>query len=207
MKQTILMLFLVGTFLGAKAQRVIAECTVNYTIVTDNETDKEVAASFKASTKTVYIKGNESRTDLVTPSFSQSFLYDKSSGEAVVLREFGENKFMNKLDNAKWRQQFARYLGAKLVVQPETKSIAGYTCKKALLTLIDGKTFQLYYTPDMVPSVREFEYQFKDIPGFVLEYEVEQGGKKITYTASKVNLSPVPASKFDIPESGYRILN
>lgn len=207
MKQLLLILFFTGIYMGADAQRVIAECTVSYTIVADNETDKEVIASFKASSKTVYIKGNECRTDLVTPSFSQSFLYDKSTGAAVVLREFGENKFMTKLDNTKWQQQFSRYIGAKLVVQPESKQVAGYTCKKALLTLADGKSFQLYYTLDMVPSVREFEYQFKDVPGFVLEYEVEQGGKKITYTAAKVNLSPVPASKFDIPESGYRILN
>ncbi len=34
--------------------------------------------------------------------------------------------------------------------------------------------------------------------------ELNQGDLKIKYTASKVNLDPVPASKFDIPKSGYR---
>ena len=53
----------------------------------------------------------------------------------------------------------------------------------------------------------EFEYEFKDVPGLVLEYETVEDGKQIKYTATKINLSPVQTSKFDIPTSGYRILN
>jgi hypothetical protein len=30
------------------------------------------------------------------------------------------------------------------------------------------------------------------------------GTLTIKYTVSKINLNPVPASKFDIPKSGYR---
>jgi hypothetical protein len=56
--------------------------------------------------------------------------------------------------------------------------------------------------------VKEFEYQFRDVPGFVLEYESQEGDKGvIRYTATKINLSPVQASRFDIPVSGYRLLN
>jgi hypothetical protein len=66
----------------------------------------------------------------------------------------------------------------------------------------------LYYATNIAPSVKEFEYQFKDVPGFVLEYESqEQEGKKVRYVANKINLSPVLSTKFDIPVSGYRILN
>jgi hypothetical protein len=62
--------------------------------------------------------------------------------------------------------------------------------------------------PAIVPSVKEFEYQFKDVPGFVLEFESQEAdGKKIKYTATKINLSPVQASRFDVPTSGYRLLN
>jgi GLPGLI family protein len=90
----------------------------------------------------------------------------------------------------------------------EVKQILGYECKKAILQLNDGNTFSVYYATAITPSVREFEFQFKDIPGFVLEYETVEGkGEKITFTATKINLNPVPASKFDIPTSGYRLLN
>jgi hypothetical protein len=31
-----------------------------------------------------------------------------------------------------------------------------------------------------------------------------QGKLTIKYTVSKINMNPVPASKFDIPKTGYR---
>lgn len=197
------------TVFVATAQRVVADCTVTFAIATDDgNADKDVTESLKASTKTVYIKGNDSRTDLVSPSFTQTLLYNKNSGSAVILREFGNNKFMTRLDNAKWAAENKKYEGMTVSLsQSETKTILGYECKKAVIQMKDGSNFNLYYATAIVPSVKEFEYQFKDIPGFVLEYEAEADNKKIKYTATKINIGPVPASKFDLPTSGYRLLN
>lgn len=193
----------------AQQQRVVAECTVTYNInVEDGSADKETVESFKASSKIVYLKGNQSRVDLISPSFKQSVFFDKSTGNATILREIGNNKFMSKLDNAKWKAENKKFDGATVTKVEESKTILGYECKKAILKLVDGNTFTLYYANNITPSVKEFEYQFKDIPGFVLEYESqEQNGKKVKYTAIKINLSPVQASRFEIPTSGYRILN
>lgn len=205
-------LFLLGMHTGSRlyGQRVVADCAVTYAISSeDAEADKDVIESLKASTKTVYIKGYESRTDLVSPSFTQSLLYNKSKGTAIILREFGNNKFMTRLDNARWAAENKKYEGMKLsFVSADTKNILGYECRKAMIQLKDGSSFALYYTTAIVPSVREFEYQFKDIPGFVLEFESQEtGSKKIKYTATKINLNPVLASRFDIPTTGYRMLN
>lgn len=206
---TLLLLAVSVSFTQVKAQRVIADCSINYTISTEEDSaDKDVKESLKASTKNVYIKGNDSRTDLVSPTFNQSLIYNKSTGSAVILREFGNNKFMTKLDNARWKEENKKYDGMTVVLSAETKTILGYECKKALMQLKDGTVFTLYYASAIIPSVKEFEYQFKDIPGFVLEFESQEAeGKKIRYTATKINLSPVQASRFDIPVSGYRILN
>lgn len=195
--------------INAQQQRVVAECTVTYSISADAaNNDKETVESLKASSKTVYIKANQSRVDLTSPSFSQSLFYDKNIGNAVILREIGNNKFMSKLDNAKWKAENIKFDGAIVTNSTETKTILGYECKKANLQLKDGNSFSIYYAANIIPSVKEFEYQFKDIPGFVLEYEAQElGGKKIKYTATKINLSPVQASRFDIPTSGYRMLN
>lgn len=206
---TLLLLAILVSVTQVKSQRVIADCSISYTISADEGTaDKDVSESMKASTKNVYIKGNDSRTDLVSPGFTQSLIYNKSTGSAVILREFGNNKFMTKLDNTRWKEENKKYEGMTVALSAETKTILGYECKKALMQLKDGTVFTLYYASAIVPSVKEFEYQFKDIPGFVLEFESQEAeGKKIRYTATKINLSPVQASRFDIPVSGYRILN
>ncbi len=190
--------------------RVVAECTINYSIQMNGEQalDKETDELLKSSSKTVFIKGNDSRVDLTSTSFLQTLIYDKSTGNAVIMRELGANKFMTKLDNKAWKTQNAKYTGMKITYVNETKPILGYECKKVILQLQDGTTFTAFYALAIAPSVKEFEYQFKDIPGFVLEYEAfGEKGQKITYTATKINLNPVPASKFDVPTSGYRLLN
>ncbi len=195
---------------AAAQQRVVADCTITYSISTEEgNAEKDVTESLKASTKTVYIRGNDSRTDLVTPSFTQSLLYDKSTGSAVILREFGNNKFITRLDAKTWAAENKRYDGMKTsFVNNENKTILGYECKKAVIQLKDGSIFTLFYATGIIPSVREFEYEFKDIPGFVLEFESQEAqSKKIRYTATKINLAPVQASKFDVPKSGYRLLD
>ena len=148
-------------FVTAMSQpRIVADCTITYAISADETTDKDVNESLKASTKTVYMRGNESRTDLVSPSFTQSLLYSKTTGSAVILREFGNNKFMTKLDAKAWATENKKYDGMTVsLANSETKTILGYE------------------------------------------------SKKIKYTATKINLSPVQASRFDIPTSGYRLLN
>ena len=66
-------------------QRVVAECTITYLIsATDGNADKDVMESLKASTKIVYIKGNDCRTDLISPSFTQSQFFNKNAGTAVI---------------------------------------------------------------------------------------------------------------------------
>ncbi len=190
-------------------QRVIAECTVVYSISVDSTSiDKSLSDNLTSATKTIFIKGNNSRIDLVSPAFSQSTFYDKSKGSAVILRELGNNKFITKLDSVQWQSQKIEFDSMAITTTKITKKILGYDCKKAVLQLKSGKVYELYFTPNLVPSVKEFEYEFKDVPGFVLAYQVTaKDGKKINYTAIKFNLSPVPASKFDIPSSGYRILS
>ena len=116
---------------------------------------------------------------------------------------------MTRLDNSKWVAENKKYEGMTVSLSgTETKTILGYECKKGVIQMKDGSVFILYYATAIVPSVKEFEYQFKDIPGFVLEFESQEtDSKKIKYTATKINLSPVQASRFDIPTSGYRLLN
>ena len=78
-------------------QRVIAECTVTYSISVDStSTDKKMADNLKSATKTVFIKGNNSRIDIVSSAFLQTIFYDKLKGSATILRELGSNKFITK---------------------------------------------------------------------------------------------------------------
>jgi hypothetical protein len=44
------------------------------------------------------------------------------------------------------------------------------------------------------------------LPGLALEYETAVGNLQVIYTVSKLSFAPVPAAKFDLPRSGFRVM-
>jgi GLPGLI family protein len=163
-----------------------------------------MADAFDGATTTVYLKGNLSRSEMVSALFSSATIHDSRTGTAVVLREVSGQKLLIRLTPQNWTEKNRRYDGISFTNTSEKKQIAGYECIKAEATLADGSTFTVFYTPEIVPENKDYDYQFRNLNGLPLEYELTQGKFKIRYTVSKINLNPVPASKFDIPKSGYR---
>ena len=189
------------------AQKKFSEGTINYDIVINTGTEKPQAADFlDGATSTVYLKGNKSRTEMVSSLGTQATVIDGSKNTIVVLKEYGDQRYLIELTPADWRDANKRYEGVTFSFLDETKTILGYTCKKALGKLADGTTFSVWYAPDLVPENREFQSANKSLPGLAMEYEASMGKLNVTYTVSKISLSPVPASKFDLPKSGYRIM-
>jgi GLPGLI family protein len=105
-----------------------------------------------------------------------------------------------------WKERNKRYEGVTFENTAETKVIEGYNCIKAIAKMKDGSAFTVYYSNELVPENLDYNYQFKNLNGLPLEYELSQGNLTIRYTVSKISLNPVPSSKFDIPKSGYREL-
>jgi len=191
--------FLAFNFANAQ-QRIVAECTVVYKVesISDRGLVQEKAL------KTVYIKSNNARIDLVAPAYVQTTIYNKTT--ATVLRSIGEDKYMTSLNNKQWRMINAPLDSIQTQFTTDSISILDYPCKKALLLLKNGDIVTVYYTGTIIPSVREYEYMFKDIPGFVLGYEMtDNSGVRTIFRATQINLyNPVAASKFEIPTKGYR---
>lgn len=186
--------------------KVVSDCTATFSITSNKAATNNNLAG---AVKTLYVKGNVIRVEVTSSAFTQSVIYNNASGDAVLLKEMGNDKFIKKIDAEGFKQQNSNYEGMKISYTGETKTILGYDCKKGTATLKNSSVFTFYYTTSLKLSATENPYQFKDIPGFVLEYEIAGDDKtsKITYTATRVNFNPVPASKFDIPTTGYRTLN
>lgn len=194
-----------GTLYTANAQRKVSELTMVYDAsISSGSKEPKLADAFDGHTKTIYVKGNMSRAELASALFSSATIHDSKAGTSVVLREVSGQKLLIRMTNENWVENNKRYDGITFANTSETKTIAGYNCIKAVATFPDGTTFTVYYTPDIVPENKDYEYLFKNLNGLPLEYELVQGKLTIKYTVSKINLNPVPASKFDIPKSGYR---
>lgn len=193
--------------LTAAGQKKVSELTLVYDAsISSGSKEPKMADALDGATTTVYLKGNMSRTEMVSALFSSTTIHDSKAGTAVILREVSGQKILIRMTADNWTEKNKRYNGMTFTDTKETKSIAGYNCTKAEARLADGTTFSVYYTTDIIPENKDYDSQFKNLNGLPLEYELVQGKLTIKYTVSKINLNPVPASKFDIPKSGYREL-
>lgn len=195
-------------FASASAQKKFSEGTISYDVVINTGSDKPKNADFLDGTTVVnYIKGDKSRTEMVSPLGTLTTIYDGSKNSIVILKDIGEQKYMITLTPADWKDANKKYDGISFTYEDGEKMILGYKCKKAIARLQDGTTYTVWYTQDLIPENKNFQYETKTLPGLAMEYEtVNSKGEKTTYTVSKINFNPVPVSKFDLPKSGYRVM-
>jgi GLPGLI family protein len=127
--------------------------------------------------------------------------------EITVLKEYGEQKYMINLTPADWVDVNRKYENVTFTYDnTATKNIQGFAAKKAIGNMSDGTTFTVWYTPDISVDGKDFQYVNRNLPGLALEYETTLGNLKVTYTASKVSFAPVPATKFELPKAGFRVM-
>lgn len=168
--------------------------------------EPKMADMFDGATTTIFLKGNKSRTELMSSLGSEATIFDAATGTGVILKDYSGQKLMITLSVANWSQNNSKYDGITFVNTGESEKIAGFNCKKSIAKLKNGESFTVYYTTEVNPANKSYDAQFKTLPGLPVQYEMESGKMKLKFTLASISYNPVSASKFEIPTSGYRVL-
>ena len=188
-------------------QKNFDEGSLIYNIsVETGSSEPKMADMLDGATTTVYIKGTQSRTEMVSGLGSEATIHNSSTGSGVILKDYSGQKLMITLTPQDWNTNNKKYDGITFETTTETSQIAGFNCHKAIAKLKDGSTFTVYYTTDVSVSNKDYDYQFKTLPGLAVQYEMQNGKMTFKFTLAKINYTVVPISKFEIPKSGYRVL-
>lgn len=189
------------------SQKKLTEGSIFYDVVinTNNKTPQTLDM-VDGATSVVYLKGNSSRSDLISALGTESTIIDGKSGNVTILKDYGKQKFITTATAAEWKEANKKNDDVTYTIENEFKNIAGYNCQKATGKMSDGKTFTVYFTKDLVPANNDFQSINKNLPGLAMEYEASNDKAKIVFTVSNIDFGSVPMSKFDIPTSGYRVI-
>lgn len=195
----------------AQPVRKLTEATISYDIVINTGEDAPKGADLlDGATSVVYLKGNSSRTEMVSSLGTEATIIDGKTGNVTMLKEYGEQKYMIKMTPVNWKESNKKSEGVVFTYFDEFKTIAGYKCQKAIGKMADSTVFTVYFTRELVPANKDFQYMNRNLPGLAMQYEAviknKKGTSVVTYTVSNINFSPVLQSKFDLPKSGYRVL-
>jgi len=192
---------------SASAQKPISEGTIVYDMeIQVGSTLPQKGDALDGASTTVYLKGSSSRTEMVSALGNETVIHDAKTGKAAILKSFSGQKLMITLTKEDWMVKNKANSDIKFDLENETRTIAGFTCKKAVAKLADGRNFVVFYAPDLVPANREYDPTFTNLPGLAVEYVIETPKMKFKYTLSKISFDPVLVSRFDFPKSGYRVM-
>ena len=206
-KGFILVVGLSAAFISVNAQRIISEGAIVYDMdIQAGNNEPQKGNVYEGAKTTVYLKGNNSRTDVLSTLGKEITIYNSKSDNAIILKEFSGQKLMITLTKENWKSKSKVYSNIKFEFTNEVKMIAGYSTRKAIANMADGKSFVVYYTPDLIPANKEYDATFINLPGLAIQYEIESGKMKFKYTLAKISYDPVLVSLFDYPASGYRII-
>jgi hypothetical protein len=199
----IIFLFFIVSSLSSIAQQRFSEGSLVFNIVSIAN-----GLQSKGDAKMIqFIRGGHYRSEIISSLGRTITIYDDKEGLGAILKEYGQQRIMTPMNHAQWDSKNRKKGTVVFLVTSERKQILGYSCQKATASLPDGSTLDVYFADQLIPENANMELQFEQLQGVVLEYKSTLGNSIVNYVAESLNFDPVPIQNFELPNSGYRILN
>jgi GLPGLI family protein len=157
---------------------------VSETYVMDFNEDKTVYKMLKADPAGKYVWGRKPSEDDIT-------VKDMRSGQIALQRDIFEQTYLIKdsLRNYKWR------------MTNETRTIAGFECRKAVTIISDSVYIVAFYTEEI--TVSSGPESFGGLPGMILGLAVPR--LQMTWFATKVELKEPAATALTPKQKGKTV--
>lgn len=197
---------------------IVGSITINYAqikeghvsykvdISTDNPDMQMVIGMLQGSTLDVYFKEKMTRVEMKSGTLmTMTTVSDEKSGEMLTLLSgmMGKKAISTKTSDKKETVDQPK---VEVTLVDETKEIAGYTCKKAVLTDEAGIETVFWYTEEITISKKGQTYLYEQIPGYPMQYQINKNGLILSMEVTSIatTLSKEETKLFDmkIPE-GY----
>jgi GLPGLI family protein len=206
-----LLLILFAAFLSgcsSNKENFISEGVIEYDAVA---IDKEnPMADFAPIKMIVKFKNNVLRADLSAGMglMKMAVISDANKGTVIESVKLFNNKFANILDSNQVKKEYATFPAFNLIETKDKKVIAGYKCKRMIVSFLDKKhpDFDVYYTDEINLQRSNWSTHFNQIPGVLMEYQLKKHGLEMRFTAKSVTKSDVEDSSFELPND-YQIIS
>jgi len=164
---------------------------------------KKLVPQFKTSyfdllfmeNKSIYKPGKETEEDKTgffeSPAAENTVYKDLQQQTSISQKQIFESQFLiiDSVRSLQWK------------ILPETRTIAGFDCHKAVSKICDSVVVVAFYTDEIIPSTGP--ESFSGLPGMILELAIPR--LYTTWTATKVEgLTPADERKIMPPAKGKK---
>ncbi len=196
-----------GSFLYSFAQDFSGVITFKYSYE-----GRELEATEKAqmpTAQTITFGLGKVKTEITSPMGNITTIYDVNTQETTVLLDVMGQKLavIQKADDKTKKKLEEQAKGVKVTYPDEKKQIAGYNCKKAVITKGDT-TITLFFSPDLKFKDANAMQIYKDIDGIVLESTSPTQDDELTMKikATKIEPKKIKKKEFKVP-GDYKIVS
>jgi len=160
----------------------------------------------------IITNGSKTRVELSSPMYSITTVTDNQTGIGFTLFDGIGLKMAADLTKEYIEKEKAKSAEKESASKPqinyidETKTIAGYKCKKAEIIEESSEPIIVFYTEDIVlpkndnSSTLSMISGFKDLKGFPMEYIIESDGSSMKFMVNEVLTKKPKASLFSIDD-------
>ncbi|MCC6383793.1 MAG: DUF4412 domain-containing protein [Bacteroidia bacterium] len=186
---------------ATNAQQAFNEGKIIFEISYPNADIPDQQLAMMPTEMTMYLKRDKSRVEMsMGMGMSTVVINDNKAKVATTLMDVMGNKIATKVTEEDVKKENEKQPDVKVSITDETKDIAGYKCKKAVVTDGEGGSYDLYYCEDITVEGGNWSQKgYENIKGLPLQYSINQGGMNMQMTAKKVSSEKVDDGLFRIP--------
>ncbi|MBP8033763.1 MAG: hypothetical protein KAZ71_04145 [Bacteroidia bacterium] len=193
----------------------IKEGSITYNMTMEGLPPEQAAMIGDMELKSTF-KTGKVLTEMSSMMFTNQTLID-DKGMVMLMEQMG-NKIAIKQTKEEMEKEEAKVkdkpADPKIEYTAETKTIAGYECKKAIVTMVNKdkkeEKMDIWYSDKFENNNKEGKGQgqgfMKGLKGMPFEYAGGQGGMKFKMVAKEVSVEPVADSKFELSTEGYKMM-
>ncbi len=210
MKKTILFLAVIlFASLTTKAQLTEGHVKYEMTVSSDNPAMEMAMAMMNGASMEIYFKDESTLVKInMGMAMNMATTTNSKSGDVLIKMGgmMGNKAIKSTISEVGDVQPEDQDVAVEMI--SETKDIHGFKCKKATLTDKDGRKAIFWFTEEIAVSKAGQNYLSKEIPGFPMEFEMNQKDMKMSMKAILVEKKVSNAKELfsmEVP-AGYQIM-
>lgn len=176
----------------------------------DTDMDPQMAAMMPKTMK-MKMRGESSRMEMSMGMGSTIVVYNGEDKSGFTLMDMMGQKYAMKMTPEELEEEIEETPDVDIDVTAETKEIAGYVCKKAIVKLKEGEAKEMemivYFTDELGSGMMNYNNPiYKDIQGVMMEYSINENDMEMKFSAISVTKKKIGDDEFEIPE-GYNVMS
>ena len=208
MKKIHLLILLLGLSLPAFAQMKQGAVTYTMEFSSDNPDMAMGISMLNGSKMITYFMPGKTRSEVSMGTFgTNTTISDEKAKKTLMLMDMMGSKqaVETKIEDKKEDPEQPKI---EVETTTETKEIMGYTCTKCILKMEDGTSMTAWCTKEIVVSTSGQSYYSSEMPGFPMEFEINQSEMVIKFTVTAIDKSKPSKKLFSmiVPE-GYTMVS